>query len=1074
MKLKKIKLINWHIFTNNTIEVNGNVLITGENASGKSTLMDAIYYVLSGGDQYHFNKAANEGSQRTLETYIRGKLGSERNPYLRPQTDVVSYIILEYEDEKKRHSMVVGCEMEIISSTQPRNHFFVINNYKIKDEDFIKNKKIIEYRSFKSNAKALNYDFDELPESKRDRRRKLAKDIFKLDDYKRYYELLQNAICFKPISEVSTFVNGFLLEEDNIELGDLKEEIRSYQNIHKIVIKEKEKIKMLNDFIPKAEKYVSNLKDIKYFNALRSDSKIEKLNSIINRTNIDLKRLEDECSRLKIFEETLRKKQNRLNIEIHQLENNEAYKAMLNKKQILEQLKKESNVLTQKLNEFEKLVVYEQKIVKSLNLNFRFDKDYEQKDFGLLLVHFENYNEQLKRLDDENRNEIAKIKYSIDRNNNLKSEKEKELDDLIKGINNYPKDVYNLIEIAKKAIFEHNPKEKSPEIRPLCEYIEIMDEKWANALEGYLNTRKFNLIIEPKYYDIVSEAYDKYKNERDVYIAGIVNVAGINTNKPLKNSLISKIEIKNKYAYKYASYLLGDLICVGDVKDLKKYDSSITPEVMIYKNYVQKATDPRKYKIPFIGSESRKKRISILKDEIKQIDDTNCIYKQKLLNLEIILSSIKNSKIDLLLKSENYWTQIDNKNISINQLENEIKLDEKNEGLLEITGRIDNAKNNLYAIETDLSKNDLKKKENITNQGKLEQQLIDSKVQLQNEQNNFINVFSGLNNEIYQEKKNKYISNGKLNESQINSDYESAQKYNNAVNSFLVSTMQNYSSTYKASLIPTIDNIDDYINEYYNLINQEVVKFEMEAKETYEKLEVSFKENFIYKLKSKIEISQNKLDKINKNLALHPFGNDEEKYKFYYEPTKDSEFYNYYRIIMSGKLMEKKDLFTEVLDEKDYSFMMDLFNKISMEIDSSQAEAEIKRYLDYRNYMNYDIKITNKYGDESYFSKINREKSGGETQTPFYIVIASCFDELMNKDLNKVESTCQVVFDEAFNNMDESRIKSLMEFYKKLNIQIIIIAPSNRISAISPYMDTLVGITKVNNHPYLNVVNKDE
>ena len=246
MKLKKIKLINWHIFTNNTIEVNGNVLITGENASGKSTLMDAIYYVLSGGDQYHFNKAANEGSQRTLETYIRGKLGSERNPYLRPQTDVVSYIILEYEDEKKRHSMVVGCEMEIISSTQPRNHFFVINNYKIKDEDFIKNKKIIEYRSFKSNAKALNYDFDELPESKRDRRRKLAKDIFKLDDYKRYYELPQNAICFKPISEVSTFVNGFLLEEDNIELGDLKEEIRSYQNIHKIVIKEKEKIKSVS------------------------------------------------------------------------------------------------------------------------------------------------------------------------------------------------------------------------------------------------------------------------------------------------------------------------------------------------------------------------------------------------------------------------------------------------------------------------------------------------------------------------------------------------------------------------------------------------------------------------------------------------------------------------------------------------------------------------------------------------------------------------------------------------------------------------------------------------------------
>ena len=85
--------------------------------------------------------------------------------------------------------------------------------------------------------------------------------------------------------------------------------------------------------------------------------------------------------------------------------------------------------------------------------------------------------------------------------------------------------------------------------------------------------------------------------------------------------------------------------------------------------------------------------------------------------------------------------------------------------------------------------------------------------------------------------------------------------------------------------------------------------------------------------------------------------------------------------------------------------------------------------------------------------------------------MASCFDELMSKD-GKVESTCQVLFDEAFNNMDESRIKSLMEFYKNLNIQILIVVPSNRIAPISPYMDTLIGITKVNNHPYISVIGK--
>ncbi len=1074
MKLKKIKLINWHIFTNNTIEVDGNILITGENASGKSTLMDAIYYVLSGGDQNHFNKAANEGGQRNLETYMRGKLGSEKNPFLRPQTDVVSYIVLEYEDEKRRHSMTLGCEMEIVLSTQPKSHFFVINNYKIKDEDFVKGKEIVEYKSFKANAKVMGYDLYELPESKKERRRKLAKDIFKLDDHKRYYELLQNAICFKPIGEVSTFVNGFLLNEDNIELGSLREEIKSYQNIHKLVIKEKDKIKMLKDFTPKAEKYISNLEDIKYFNALKIDTKIEKLNNQINRANIDLKRLENEYNELKIAEESLRDTQKRLTIEINQLENNEAYKALLNKKQLLEQLNYELSVLKQKLNNFSSMVAYEQKIVRGLNLNYRFDEDYKQKDFGLLLAHFESYSEQLKELEEKARREIANINISIDQNKITKEEKERELDNLNKGINNYPRDVFNLIELAKSAIIEYNPKEKNPEVRPFCEYIEIGDEKWANALEGYLNNRKFNLIFDPKYYDVVSIAYDKYKMERNVYVAGIVNIANIPFKKTQKNSLMTKIEIKNKYASKYANYLIGDLICVDNVKELKNYESSITPEVMVYKNYVQKATDPAKYKKPFIGRESRKKRIEILNNEIKQINDNISEYNQKLISLETDVATIKNSKISLLLNTENYWILINNKIDSIKQIEEEIKSDEQNKGLLEIDGKIDNAKNNLKAINYKLLNNDADQRTNTIKQGQINQKITDNKEQLQYEQNNLKNICSGLDEKKYEERKSKYTINSWLNEEQINNDYESVQKFNNAVNSSLVLTMQNYSSTYKASLTPIIENIKDYVNEYYDLVNRGVVQYEMEAKEAYERAEISFREDFIAKLKEKIEKSQRTLDKINKNLALHPFGNDEEKYKFYYEPTKDSEFYNYYRIIMSGKLMESKDLFTDILDEKDYSFMKDLFGKISMETDSAQAAAEIERYLDYRNYMNYDIKITNKYGDESYFSKINREKSGGETQTPFYIVMASCFDELMNKDSNKVDSTCQVVFDEAFNNMDESRIESLMEFYKKLNIQIIIIVPSNRISAISPYMDTIVGITKVNNHPYIENMDKQD
>ena len=83
--------------------------------------------------------------------------------------------------------------------------------------------------------------------------------------------------------------------------------------------------------------------------------------------------------------------------------------------------------------------------------------------------------------------------------------------------------------------------------------------------------------------------------------------------------------------------------------------------------------------------------------------------------------------------------------------------------------------------------------------------------------------------------------------------------------------------------------------------------------------------------------------------------------------------------------------------------------------------------------MNYDIKITNKYDEVSYISKTTREKSGGETQTPFYVVIAACFDELMKKN---EDACCLAIFDEAFNNMDEGRINNVLEFYKELSIQL--------------------------------------
>jgi len=55
------------------------------------------------------------------------------------------------------------------------------------------------------------------------------------------------------------------------------------------------------------------------------------------------------------------------------------------------------------------------------------------------------------------------------------------------------------------------------------------------------------------------------------------------------------------------------------------------------------------------------------------------------------------------------------------------------------------------------------------------------------------------------------------------------------------------------------------------------------------------------------------------------------------------------------------------------------------------------------------------------------------------------------------------MFDEAFNNMDESRIEAMMEYYKELNIQLLIAVPPQRLVSIVPYVETTLGLIKTNN-----------
>lgn len=97
------------------------------------------------------------------------------------------------------------------------------------------------------------------------------------------------------------------------------------------------------------------------------------------------------------------------------------------------------------------------------------------------------------------------------------------------------------------------------------------------------------------------------------------------------------------------------------------------------------------------------------------------------------------------------------------------------------------------------------------------------------------------------------------------------------------------------------------------------------------------------------------------------------------------------------------------------------------------------------NYLSYDIHISNPDGRITSLARTLLQRSGGETQTPFYVAIAASFASLYKVGEQLRRPTIRLaIFDEAFSKMDQRYIESALEIFRRFNLQIIAATPPDR------------------------------
>lgn len=1056
-RMTKIRLINWHYFVNETIEINGSFLLSGENKAGKSTIIDAVQYVLTT-DPRKFNKAANEKSKRDLKGYVRCKTGAEGQNYkYKPSDNIIAYVAVEFYDDKTNKYFVIGVKIDSPDeSTTPSVKWFVVEGC-IKDISFLTGNRPSTDNELKIKDKKINFIHQQ-----REAKSQIMRRLGNLNE--RFFSLLPLSIAFKPMEDVKEFIYKFILEEHNIDIEPLQNSIRSLDELSQLMKDVEKRISQLDGILRVSENIESNEMD-----AVINEILLLLAESELNKDSISTLERELQTNRNKIteadekhikYDEQYQSKNSELSdLRATQITGEcallikECENALSNCKEKLKYAQERLDKLKSDIRQVQKIRAELSKFgvsgTEELNADAILDPENE-------LSFRMDISDKLSKKTDDLLEEYRPIEFNTKNEFDELSKQIEKLENEIRQLKNnkigYPENTIGL-KIAIENEFEKSSIRSR--VYVFCDLLEINDPVWQNAVEGYLNTQRFYVIVEPKYYDIAAQVYNRVK--KTISGVGLVNTAKISDASELpEDSLALKVTSQNFYAGQYAKYLLGKVHCCDNVDELKNYPVAITPECMLYQNHSLRKIPEKVYSVPYIGEYAVKRQLEIKSEELE-----NARLRRDDLNQK--LSDTK--KIVKLLSSIPLHTIVDNVNAGSN-----FKTAEKDYS--EAKNRLDEARNDPTYIELGMKIEAVEKELRFIDEKRAS--VLKISAQLQSSSDYLKEKVGQLETEVkafdanlaeYENKnmtaanlaRQKFAANRKEKSPEIifRNFSPKRKEFENKRNQYeqeLIKLQMQYDG---GSLGTGSEMMQRYIDEKDKLVRSELTKYESQLKETRTNCEMIFRQSFLAQLGEQIAKAKTAFANLNRALNGISYGED----SYYFEVSKNRQKSAFYDMIMSeNNIRHDGDTFFSNAFEAEYEEQIsELFAKITLDDDADKKV--VKEYTDYRSYLDFDIRITNKSSEVKYFSKIYGDMSGGEAQTPYYVAIAASFAQLYNADTVRL-----IMLDEAFDKMDDERIESMMKFFNSMGFQIVLGTPPGKIEIIGEHVNEVLMAYRAGDH----------
>ena len=1084
IELKRLKLINWHNFENVTFDCARLTYMIGVNAVGKTTILDAIRYCLT--TNRNFNALGNKKSGRTLQGSVHAKQRGE-NAYRRPGR-TVAYIGAEFWDSVKRTNFVIAVRVESEGPMQelhPGDQTWYIS------EDGITLEKLpfIDPRtgapSAKENFKPAvgRLSYTRSPSEARDRIcRALGIGRAASPLGKKFNEVFQMGTSMDEIPNFREFLYQYILPQPELDLDALQGDRVELENLHAVLAEAQTRAAALEQIV-----------------GYGREASAKETDALVNRGAALLARAEADAGEHEVWQGHLdagRRQMAELNAAYETAKNAEAearrsYLAAHGAASasgegraldaMTEELARKKSALDAASRKVSGLEQTADTVTNLLTVLSRSGFAVEKALWPVSLTEdrLPDLTAALDKLEKPLEEQYFAARQSAADLARGQEEKRAELDAVSGGKWVYPHgDAATKVRDAVNA--ELKSRGMTPDAKIFCELLSVADESWQDCVEACLGDRRFDILVPPNHYAAAKSAFVAL-GER-VGPISLLDTPGIRSanrraDTPPADSLAAQVESENPLAAQYADTILRRIVCCDTPDTLENYPDSATRDLLRHHPFrLERLRKPQRY----IGLDARRARAGALEEELAALGERRREAAQTEKQLKAAYDQYQNVlRTHALEQLAGLWASraaLDAAKADYTAQEQKLA-DCRENPLLQELYKEEEAREAAWEAARKAVEQvggDIRVCEKQLASCEAEQTKA---VETARQSTAAAEAFFGkypLLEPLAQERKKGLMTGGRTARAAAQTAEKAQTKLDDGLQSYLSTTLEpaqkEYNERYVCDYPLGLAGVEQYRAQHESLVRIDLERYAARLEQAQRDCKDRFRKDILFRMKDDIFNARRQFRELNKVMEQLTYG--EEVYRFELEPSRDPQLAAFYQVIVDKGNQQMTD--TDSLDnlaataDPVYERQVDeLMEKIMADVDEntrarqegrSTSGATLSDYVDYRTYLDYDIKVTNTVsGQQAYLSRVSRDSSGGENQAPFYVAICASLLQIYQKSENSIRL---VLLDEAFSKMTSDRIRPMMELFRRLQLQVLLISTVEKSTAIQPYCDITYSIVR--------------